>query len=232
LLRPELRYLLPRASQASRGWNKLCPGTSYPPLTWDLTVAIAVQLARAGKAAIGIGALLAFDCLLRVSELIGLHREDVLDSSDSRIGHEHAGTILILRRTKTGNNKSVTVLDPGVIALLRQLVARTPPGGKLFPFSSAVFRRALHSACASLGLSAQYVPHSLRHGGATRYFHVLHWPMEDVMARGRWASTKSARIYIQSGAALAGRMAVPEAIGRIAVALVPLFVMCFSLVGW
>jgi integrase len=231
-LRPELRYLLPRASQTSRGWHKLCPGTSYPPLTWDLTIAIAVQLARDGKAALGIGALLAFDCLLRVSELVGLHREDVIDSSDLRLDSEHKGTILTLRRTKTGANKHVTVLNPGVIALLRKLVARTRPGGKLFPFTAAVFRRALHASCASLGLSSAYVPHSLRHGGATRYYHVLHWPMENVMDRGRWASTKSARIYIQSGAALAGRMAVPEAIGRIAVALVPLFVMCFSLVGW
>jgi integrase len=231
-LRPEYRFQLPRASQAQRGWHKLCPGTSYPPLTWELTVTIGVQLARGGNVPLGIGVLLAFDCLLRVSELVALRREDVLDSTDSRMGFEHNGTILMLRRTKTGANKSVTVLDPAVIVLLRALVARTRPGERLFPFTAAVFRRALHSACASLGLSAQYVPHSLRHGGATRYFHVLHWSMEHVMDRGRWASTKSARIYIQSGAALAGLMTVPTAIARIAVVLVSDIVVAFSLVGW
>ena len=55
--------------------------------------------------------------------------------------------------------------------------------------------------CAQLGLSYAYVPHSLRHGGATRW-HLLRHPIEDILLRGRWSSTKSARRYIQAGRAM------------------------------
>jgi integrase len=228
-LHPELKYQLPRAAQAVRGWNKMCPGHSYPPLTWELAIAIGVQLTRAGRHRHGIGVVLAFDCLLRVGELVALRREDVVDTGDSRLGFEHRGMILRLRRTKTGNNKSVRVLTPSVIELVRGIVRDTAPRALLFPFSTAVFRRALKGTCAELGLSSRYVPHSLRHGGATRYFHVLGWPVEDVMERGRWASTKSARLYIQSGVALLMSMRVPDRIAATAVRLAQDPVLFFAL---
>ena len=228
-LYPELKYQLPRAAQAQRGWAKLFPGQSYPPLTWELAVTIAVQLARNGNTRHGIGVVLAFDCLLRVSELVALRREDVMDSGDARAGFEHRGTMLLLRHTKTGKNKSVAVLDPSVIELLRGLVRTTAPGARLFPFSAASFRRSLKGTCAHLGLSARYVPHSLRHGGATRYYHVFGWSVEDVMERGRWASTKSAKLYIQSGVALLGAIAVPPAVARMGMVLVRDIVFGFAL---
>jgi hypothetical protein len=64
-----------------------------------------------------------------------------------------------------------------------------------------MFRKHFKQACRDLGLSPLYVPHSLRHGGATRD-HMRGHPMEDILARGRWASTKSARHYVQAGRAL------------------------------
>ena len=218
-LHPELKFQLPRAAQAVRGWSKMRPGTSYPPLTWELAIAIGLQLARAGQHRHGVGVLLAFDCFLRVSELVGLYREDVVDDRDVRIGFEHRGLLLRLRKTKTGSNKTVAVLDEHAQALLRQLVRDTKPGERLFPFTTDHFRRAMKRSCAELGLSGRYVPHSLRHGGATRYSHVLGWLLEDVMQRGRWASTKSARLYIQSGPALLMSMTVPPRLAATAVLL-------------
>jgi len=38
--------------------------------------------------------------------------------------------------------------------------------------------------CRELGLSAAYVPHSLRHGGATR-LHMAGVPLDDILMRGR-----------------------------------------------
>ena len=218
-LQPDLKYRLPCAARAVRGWTKLEPGHSYPPLNWELAVAIAVQLTRGGRYSHGVGVLLAFDCLLRVGELCALRREDVVDTADRRMGFEHSGMMLRLRKTKTGGNKSVRVLNPAVIDLVRSLVAETATGALLFPFTTATFRRAMKATCAELGLSASYVPHSLRHGGATRYFHVLGWPIEDIMERGRWASTKSARGYIQSGVALLMSMDVPKATAKVAMVL-------------
>ena len=48
-----------------------------------------------------------------------------------------------------------------------------------------------------------YVPHSLRHGGATcDYLYAGGESLEDILFRGRWASMKSTRQYIQQGPAL------------------------------
>jgi hypothetical protein len=90
-----------------------------------------------------------------------------------------------------------------------------PSDARLFPFKPHQFRRVLKAICVNLGLSDRYVPHSLRHGGATRYHHVLGWSIEDVLARGRWQSVKSARRYIQSGPAMLMSMHTPKAISDI-----------------
>ena len=64
----------------------------------------------------------------------------------------------------------------------------------------------------------EYVPHSLRHGGATRLF-LLHVPLEDIMMRGRWASSKSARLYVQSSRAMLMSMRAPRVLADAAMAL-------------
>ena len=323
---PSLKYQLHGSHQAIRAWNRIAPGTSYPPLTWELAVVIAVQMARAGFLRYGIGVLLAFDGLLRVSELCNIMVSDIAFDGDTR-SVEHKGTMVVLRSTKTGKNQWVTLLDPSVICLVRWLVHQdhqptmntrplarvrtraragvvtsslvaiavsaigrrsgrhrtmsaigaeavayamdhrdlvashrllaSPPRGnqrqsvtsgtnrrdrdrqlandkhmchiitssstahrsdaRLFPFKPHQFRRVLKAICANLGLSDRYVPHSLRHGGATRYNHVLGWSIEDVLARGRWQSVKSARRYIQSGPAMLMSMQVPKNISDIAI---------------
>lgn len=263
---PYLRPLLPLTDQVLKGWSRLHKVESYPPLTWELASSLAVHLAtRPEHARHAIGVVLSFDCLLRVSELVNLKREDIAfdddprlgarardsrlvgdraaacvtqlvpvtatsstsprsisspskSSSRSRAGHtgmrrpgEPApGTIVIIRQAKTGRNQSVVLHDASLTKLLHELVDRTAPGHFLFPFSAATFRRVFKKGCAELGLSDRYVPHSLRHGGATRYKHRLGWSMEDVMHRGRWASSKSAKTYIQASVAHAMSVMVPQ----------------------
>jgi hypothetical protein len=59
--------------------------------------------------------------------------------------------------------------------------------------------------CQVLGVSGgdgtPFVPHSLRHGGATRLYVVHRWPIQDILYRGRWQQSKAATIYIQSSRA-------------------------------
>lgn len=212
MLRPELKGHLPVSMLALRGWNKLHPVLSYPPLTWELTVIIAIKMAVRSWP-LAVGTLLAFDCFLRVGELVGLKREDVADSADARLGASFKGMALRLRRTKTGPNQWVEVERKEVMTLLRGVVASTKPGQLLFPVSTEVYRNHFKSACADLGLSKSYVPHSLRHGGATTRY-LAGTPMEDILLRGRWATTKSARRYIQSGRALLLSMQVPPALAK------------------
>jgi integrase len=313
---PQLKYQLHASHQAIRAWNRLTPDKSYPPLTWELAVVIAVQMARAGYHRYGIGVLIAFDGLLRVSELCNIMISDIADDGDDRIGMEHKGMLLHLRSTKTGKHQWVQLRDPSVIRLVRWLLRqdnhqpaitvararsrvhthvaevkssvtaaphtavrrstrrrvmssigvestvydvshcdlvaahkllsspvhrnnqhRLVTSGatkhsitssssarssdvRLFPFATYQFRRIFKAVCANLGLSDRYVPHSLRHGGATRYHHIHGWSIEDVLARGRWQSVKSARRYIQSGVAMLMTMQAPKNINDMGMVLI------------
>lgn len=194
-------YLL-SAKTSLTGWLKLQPGRSYPPLTWDLTVLLAIRMVQNGNVRHAIATLLAFDCFLRVGELVGLRKRDVADTGDRRMGSEYHGTSLRLKHTKTGPNQWVQVHDEQVIGLLRCVGESTRrDSDRMFPFSAAKYRSVFKATCAELGLSHRYVPHSLRHGGATRW-HLLGHSIEDVLLRGRWSSVKSARRYVQAGRAL------------------------------
>lgn len=219
-LAPQFKGRLRLASTAVRGWSRLVPAVSYPPLTWDLTALIAFRLAVSNRWLSAVATLLGFDCLLRVGELTGLLREDVADSRDVRFGAHFQGMALRLRRTKTGPNQWVMVRSPAVISLLRLVLSRTAPGCLLFSTSADTFRRHFKRACSALLLSEHYVPHSLRHGGATALF-LAGERIEDILLRGRWASSKTARRYIQAGPALLLQHSVPEATGSLAAAVSP-----------
>jgi hypothetical protein len=216
MLYPGVKGLLYRADRCIKGWSKLVPSVPYPPITWELTVLLAMCMVLDGRSDYADATLVAFDAMLRGHEVVGLLREDVVDTGDARVGPEYKGMGLSLRQTKTGPNKFVTVRDPAVQELLRRRVCRLRPGQRVFPFTTDQFRRVFKETCAALGLSSAYVPHSLRHGGATR-LHLRGWSIEDIMLRGRWASTKSARHYIQSGNALLLQVRVPQDLAKLGV---------------
>jgi len=209
-LLPELKGRLPLSALALRGWTRLAPSVSYPPLTWELCCLISFRLAANRCWALSVGTLLAFDCLLRVSELVGLQAGDVADQGDPRVGAHFSGMALRLRQTKTGPNQWVILRSPSVVRMLRMHLrsSRLSPTASLFGVSSDVYRRRFKKVCAQLGLSDSYVPHSLRHGGATALF-LEGVGIEDIMLRGRWSSNKSARRYIQAGPSLLLQQQVP-----------------------
>lgn len=211
---PRLRLLLQTAKQALRGWGRLQPSESYPPLTWELTCAIAVRLLVNRHFPAAVATLLGFDCLLRVNEILSIRADDIADSKDARVSATTAEMTVRLRQTKTGRNQWVVVEDLDVLFFVRVLKRNAPStDSRLFPYSDDTFRHLFHTACADLGLSSSYVPHSLRHGGATRML-VNRRPISDIMTRGRWSEQKSARRYIQSGRALLLSMSAPDDIQR------------------
>lgn len=212
--------LLPRCSnslQASRasldGWQRLHPGESYPPLTYELAVLISTCMARGGLMHYAVACLLAFDCFLRVGELANIRRSDVATAADTRLGPTWSGMAVRLRHTKTGNNQWVR-LESEIVRQLVQLLLDIDPDADgdstLFPFTAAQFRAVFKHVCAQLQLSSRYVPHSLRHGGATHWF-MQGRSVDDILVRGRWASTNTARRYIQAGRALLLSVVVPAA---------------------
>ena len=199
---PQCKDKLPLASQAVARWSKKHPPVSYPPLQWEVAVLMAVQLTRRKQFRYAVALLLAFDCMLRIEEFMKLKKCDVADGAGSSLGARYRATTLRLAKTKTGADQSVNVRQDCVKALLRQVLLDTPDSqGKLFPGDAAAFRAAFVRVRDELGLNERLVPHSLRHGGAT-WRYLAGESVENIMVEGRWASSKSARIYIQKSRAV------------------------------
>jgi integrase len=217
-LHPESKTLLPLANQAMTAWRAKTPSRQHPPMPYPVACAIAYEFARRGMTRESIGVLLAFDCLLRVSELIGLRYNDVVRQLrfDRHMPNQ---TILILQDTKRGKRQSVPILSPHVIQLLRDFILKPirrtrtregfTPNARLFPFSSDQFRKRLKSVCSDLGVDVPYVPHSLRHGGATKLF-IHGWPVADIKHRGRWWRIETCEQYVQDGKAAMGDARAPK----------------------
>ena len=115
-----------------------------------------------------------------------------------------------------------------MLLLLKALVKDTAKRSRVFDFSAAEFRRHFKHVCEELGLSARYVPHSLRHGGAT-FMHQAGRPISDIRHRGRWAQSKSAEHYIQAGVALLLDVEVPREIAATGALLAADVLHSFSL---
>lgn len=210
---PRCKSLLPECHLLIRGWDRLTPAQSHPPLTFELTVVIAVCMLRASPSTpslygAAVATLLAFDCYLRVGELCGIRVRDVALSAGHHFGTAYTGSAIALPRTKTGPNQYVTISMPVVQTLVTQLVSHVlstsssraaPRDSLLFDFTADTYRKYFHAACHALNLSQYgFTPHSLRHGAAT-YAHLRHVPLDDILLRGRWRQPLSARIYIQAG---------------------------------
>jgi integrase len=221
--RPDLKQHLFVSRQCIKGWERVKHSTSHPPLTWELTVVIACTLAHSGYHAPSVAMLVAFDCYLRVGELTRLRRCDIVMPHDPRMGQAHTGMAVCLPKTKTGPNQSVSLQSPVVADILYHWVRRLqlPSGStrRIFDFTESHLRRLMQNACRSLGIGATpYVPHSLRHGGATADF-LRTKSIEHVQFRGRWKSMESSRRYIQTARALLAQYHVPPRLNELGIEL-------------
>jgi integrase len=209
---PPLRLHLGESRLRLRGWNRLKEQRSHPPITWELTVLLAVTMSKWGYHAESVATLLAFDCLLRVGELTRITFHDVIVPGDSRLGSAFTGMVIRLARAKTGLNQSVSLENPQVQAVLQAYLLQYPflEKDRIFPFSPPSYRRLIQRVASSHGLGhVHYVPHSFRHGGATFAFQ-RGTRIEDIMYRGRWVSLESARRYIQTARALLILLDIPN----------------------
>lgn len=218
--RPELKHGgLHQARACLKGWERIKKSHSHPPLTWELTVVIACTMSHAGFHGPAVAMLVGFDCYLRVSELTGLRLKDIVMPSDARMGRAHTRMAVCLPKTKTGPNQSVDIQRPDVARLLCSWVLSLPRSigscGRIFDFSPQWLGRLIRNSCIELGLGhIPYVPHSLRHGGATTDY-LVKGSVEYVHHRGRWKSIESLRTYIQTARALLAAQDVPPDLNKL-----------------
>ena len=213
---PLLKQQLPESRLRLQGWTRSHPAHQRPPLTWSIACLLAVSMAKSGYPFHAVATLLAFDCYLRIGEFTSLLVRDIAVPNDPRMGPAYTGMAVILKVTKTGRNQSVTIRRPEVCQLLLSLLrVHRSPYSTVFNSTAATYRSVFHSACAAVGLGhVGYSPHSLRHGGATEDF-LKQVPLADILFRGRWAASKSATTYVQSGRALLLTASIPMQVAQL-----------------
>lgn len=196
---PWSRRRIPHAWKLFAVWRKIEVPSRAPPLTWPLVQSMAAYEWALGNYEMAILLLTAFHCLLRTGELL------TLTAADISLGD--CSGILSLKGTKSGlrNNvdEVISITSELVLEFLRVLVeTRQSLGTTALPLwsgSSAQFRSRFKFLCELMGLSKHnFRPYSLRRGGATATFQETR-SMEAALIRGRWSSSRVARIYISDG---------------------------------
>ena len=179
-------------------WNGVGHAAHWPPLPYPLVFLLAEDQLRRGDVGCALAFLLAFTCLLRISEVAGLRVGDVVFPEDPRFWGV-AYVVLALAHTKTGDDLSAELRASWLWPMLRAWVrTRTPSGAnaRLFP-SAPELRAALQVSLAALGVAhVGFVFHSFRAGGAL-YFLICEVELVEVLRRGRWRRPESARPYLQ-----------------------------------
>ena len=212
-LRPELgqpmKTVLPHAFAALRGWRRLEPGLTRPPLPYAIMMAMVVWLARRGRGEAGLLIWMLFETYLRVNEALTMHGEDVVLAAPLADGQETAVTVMACSSarqlaSKTGEQDLSLALDlprqTGLADLLARWAAMRGPNGQLWTLSYPQLRSAFQEAAIGVGaekLGASL--HSLRHGGASQDRQSNARSLLGVQLRGAWRATASLQRYEKFG---------------------------------
>jgi len=224
---------LPLCVRALEGWKTRKPHKSHPPVEWRVAVAMAVTMESNGHRDAAVATLLAWDCYLRVNELVKLKVRRVVAPGDpGYFDHPESQTTPIsggwrtdratqvcLRKTKTGMFHHVTIEDRRVEQVLAHHVRGKHPDSKVFNLDAKQYCMLFRQAKNALGMhNIPFTPHSLRHGGATSNWKTYGaGSLPTVVMRGRWRSYASASLYIQQGPAMMAQYRAPDTARQLAI---------------
>ena len=199
---PEFRRQLAGAWQIDMKWQNEEPGQcravlSAPILRALLTVALIWNwFSFAGSIALGFGGT------LHPSELLGLTRRDLIFPEDALT--QQPFLYIYIKNPKTARfarRQHARIDDVSLIFLVRCIFGSLPLSSKLFPASTAVFRRQWNGLCDHLGIPRRQAdrgatPGVLRGSGATHeYLETSN--IAQIQWKGRWSRIKTLEYYIQ-----------------------------------
>ena len=177
-------------------WHKKEPPVRVMPMHPLLLLGMASYIGLKGYLDVAAMMLTGFDAILRSGEIYRLHVGDILFSDKK--------AVLNLRDTKTsqvtGYMDMVIVESKEAVALLKAVCDGKSKNSPVLDVSPSKFRKLFQEAAKHFGIEDRLTVYSLRRGGATWSF-LQHGSMEKVLLRGRWQSTKTARIYLQDAVA-------------------------------
>ena len=154
-------------------------------------------MVKHGRPDCAVAILLAFDCYLRVGELVNLPIAELAYAKDPLNPNP---AVANLRNTKRAPEESATIRKRFVGLLLakhiRRLQVLDEKECRLFPFGKNTLTNQMKASSQRLGLPSIYTMHSLRAGGATRD-KIMGESTESIRLRGRWAAYSSMQRYVK-----------------------------------
>ena len=193
---PWTKRQIPESWRMFAIWRRLESPNRAPPLTAEIVYAIANFALDRGQIMFAAMLLLGFFGLLRTGEMLQVCSKDLLIGSTSGICR--------LVDTKTGKRNMATevvsIEDDFSLQVLKTASQvhpsrRTP----IWSFSASSFRNTFNWYLNYFQLGPHgFRPYSLRRGGATHIFQVT-GSMEVALVKGRWGSSRVARVYISDG---------------------------------
>lgn len=193
---PWTKRMIPMSWRLFSVWRKLEGPDRAPPLTKSIVYSCASYAISHHDLQFGALLCLGFFALLRTGELLQVCPKDILIGKDS--------AIISLPNTKSGQRDNVAEMvafdDFMTLELLRAVLQWSKENNlqtvPLWTKSAQSFRERFKYYCKRFDLlSHSFRCYSLRRGGATWLFQAT-GSMEAALLKGRWSSTRVARIYI------------------------------------
>ena len=205
---PAVRGHTRQAWRLTKAWARAEPPSRAAPASPQFALAVAGCCRALGELGAAAMILCGFDAFLRTGELMSIVPEDVVVYS------RRQRAVLRLVHTKTSVRKnaleSVVIRSALAVQLLEAALQVAVPERPLIGLAPHRFRLLFRSILTALDLQGfNYSLYSLRRGGATWDF-LRHGSMETTLLRGRWASTATARIYVQDAAAEVASLRLSE----------------------
>ena len=190
------KRILPGAWRLLRAWERRELPSRAPPLPIEVALALAGFAASIGRRDVAALILLGYHGMMRTTEFL------TLTSGNVWLDESYRG-VVALEWSKMGQRRGmteyVTIDDSSVGARLSAVMRKLPSDAPILQGPVVEFRKIFNDGMAALKLTdANYRPYSIRRGGASFDF-VSFGDLQRTMSRGRWSSTRVARIYIVEG---------------------------------
>lgn len=193
---PEFKHQLPVATQFHRNWRRLHVPVRATPVPHELLEALAALSLSIDESALALLLILGFRCFLRTNEMLHLQWNHLLVLP----GQQSINVVLPFSKTSQGNPQVLRVDDPLAVSLLRAFRPSEDSQALMWPFSLRQFHRTWKQLLRCVHLAPDsFSPYGIRRGGAT-YFFLSCGNLDTTVTRGRWANSRTAKIYIDDGA--------------------------------
>lgn len=195
------------AREALCGWRKLHGDDSRDPLPEEIYLAVVRRLITTRKVMSAAAVFCQPQLYLRPSELLALRPEDVLLPVRGAGRYRSVGVVVAPRElevtTKARSHDDTVLVDDHCQAalgpVLAEMVRVRSAEEHLFPLTLNAYEKTLRESGTALGLTTEFVPHSLRHCGPANDLYHHRRDMAALAKRGRWANIKSVQRYGKSG---------------------------------